>query len=106
MILGKTIVVKHWRDLARYTVEYAIQVGKFDQVAESVPKFLAQEAVWTSRSVILSNGWYLYVNLSADACKHLCKRIFACLGIAESEWSIIEEEDATENGNADDLMGK
>ncbi len=41
-----------------------------------------------SSSHQLENGWWVYVNLSADAIKQLCSNIIEAIGIPEEECDV------------------
>ena len=90
-ILGERHRVESWRDVAVTTAETVIEfTDDFGTVVEQLPNyFFKEETRYTYRQ--LSNGWWLYTNLSGNATKSLCHRIIAAAGIPEYEWSLEEE---------------
>jgi uncharacterized protein with ParB-like and HNH nuclease domain len=90
-ILGERHRVESWRDVAGITAETVIEFGDdFVKIVEQLPNyFFKEETRYTHRQ--LSNGWWLYTNLSGSATKSLCHQLIAAAGIPEEEW-IIEEE--------------
>jgi hypothetical protein len=87
-ILGQTFTVKSWRDVAEQTAEVVSQISDdFEQIAESLPNYLNREPFQLACRQ-LSNGWWLYVNLSADAVKRLCQSLLEEAGIPEDEFEL------------------
>jgi uncharacterized protein with ParB-like and HNH nuclease domain len=87
-ILGQTFTVKSWRDVAEQTAEVVAQIcDDFNQIAASLPNYLSHEPFQLACRQ-LSNGWWLYVNLSADAVKRLCQSLIEEAGIPEDEFEL------------------
>lgn len=91
VILGERHRVESWRGVAWITAGTAIEfTDTFDQVVEQLPNyFFKEETRYAHRQ--LSNGWWLYTNLSGSATKSFCHRLIAAAGIPEEEW-VVEEE--------------
>lgn len=89
-ILGVIYRVETWRDVATYTVETAAEyLGGFDQITAGMPNwFFKEETRYTHRQ--LSNGLWLYTNVSGHVTKNFCHKVIAIAGIPDEEW-ILEE---------------
>ncbi|MBI3242161.1 MAG: DUF262 domain-containing protein [Chloroflexi bacterium] len=89
-ILGDIHAVKSWRDVAFHTVEALIAVSDdFPHLAKDFPSYLS-ESKFDGACRQLSNGWWLYVNLSAEAAKRFCRRLLAAAKISEDNWNVEE----------------
>ena len=90
ILLDQEFEVNSWRDVAMKTTEaIAEMVESFDVYAESLPSYLSKKPfIGTCRQ--LSNGWYLYVNLSANAIKYYCRSLIANVGFASQDWQVKE----------------
>ena len=90
VFLDQEFGVNSWRDVALRTTEaVAPLVDSFDALAASFPTYLSQVPfVGTCRQ--LSNGWYLYVNLSANAIKTYCRSLVTKAGLSLSDWKVEE----------------
>jgi uncharacterized protein with ParB-like and HNH nuclease domain len=91
LILGDTYPVKSWRDVACQTAEVVAKISDdFDRVVSQVPGYFFQEKnQYAPRQ--LSNGWWIYLNLSASGIKSLCRNLIAAAGIPEEDWQVEEE---------------
>ncbi len=91
IILGETYPVNSWRDVAFQTSETISQlVDDFTPIAEELSSYFSHEK-FKHASRQLSNGWWLYVNLSGERTKKLCQQLFASAGIPEEDWELEEE---------------
>ena len=82
-------------DVLRETGEFVAQASaNFETVVEALPNFLANEP-FSNRSYQLSNGWWLYINLSTKEIKRVCGRLLQAAGIPASEWAVTEHVDTT-----------
>jgi uncharacterized protein with ParB-like and HNH nuclease domain len=91
IILGETFRVSSWRDVAFQTAETVAKfVDDFDSIVAQMPSyFLKEKTRYTHRQ--LSNGWWLYTNLSGANVKSFCARLVALADIPEEEWQVEEE---------------
>ncbi len=90
VLLGQEFPVTSWRDVMEKTVEnVAPLVDSFDSLGAAFPAFLAKEP-FAGRCRQISNGWYLYVNLSANAIKNFCRSLITKVGLAPSDWQVEE----------------
>lgn len=88
IILGETYPVDTWRDVAFYTAETVSQVvDNFTPIAEELSSYFGHEK-FQHASRQLSNGWWLYVNLSGNRTKNLCQRLISLANIPEEEWEL------------------
>ncbi|NLE92707.1 MAG: DUF262 domain-containing protein [Chloroflexi bacterium] len=89
ILLDQEFEVSSWRDVAIKTTEAIAElVGSFDEY-ESLPSYLSKKPfVGTCRQ--LSNGWYLYVSLSANAIKYYCRSLMTKVGFDQNEWQVEE----------------
>lgn len=87
-ILGETFVVKSWRDVAHQTAECVVQVtDNFESAIADVSAYFKQDKFeGTCRQ--LSNGWWMYVNLSSDSVKRICDTLLESAGIPEEEFEL------------------
>lgn len=80
--------VNSWRDVALAAMEFAISMtDDFQHFANSLQSaYLSREEKPRSRE--LSNGWWLYVNLSSDSVMTLCSRIFEQIELSDEDWEV------------------
>jgi uncharacterized protein with ParB-like and HNH nuclease domain len=87
--LGEFIEVNSWRDIAQQMAEGVIRLvpaNEFEKVAYENNYFSREER---SRSTLLSNGWWLYISLSANAVWSLCERLATAVGLSTpDDWYI------------------
>lgn len=88
VILGEENEVNSWRDVATKTMEFVIRItDDFDKFASNLQStYLSREK--RSRAKQLTNGWWLYQNLSANSVMNLCSRTFDVLDLAEEDWEV------------------
>lgn len=88
--LNQDIPVNSWRDVAIKTTEVIAQlVDDFDILAASVPSYLSKTP-FRGRCKQMANGWYVYVNLSANAIKTYCRQLISMAGFSLSDWQVEE----------------
>ncbi|HQY92751.1 DUF262 domain-containing protein [Caldilinea sp.] len=91
VILGEVHPVYSWRDILRRTSEVAVQWCN-DNFEETV---IANHTSYFTRTPTsdawyeLPNGWWIYVNLNADAIKQFCAAIVESAEIPEEEYEIV-----------------
>lgn len=91
-IMGQSFVVNSWRDVAFYTAQVVSElVNDFDTTIASQLQSYFDQHEYQSACRQLSNGWWMYLNLSAVSVKSLCHNLVALAGIAEDEWQLEEE---------------
>lgn len=90
ILLDQEFEVNSWRDVAIKTTEaIAPLVESFDVLAASFSSYLSKTP-FTGTCRQLSNGWYLYVNLSANAIKNYCRSLITKVGFSPSDWRVEE----------------
>lgn len=90
VILDEVYPVSSWRDVLRRTTEVAVQWcgDKFEeQVVADMPAYFGREA-FSFASHELQNGWWVNINLSADAIKQVCSRLVRVMDIPEDEYDV------------------
>ncbi len=100
-IQGQSFAVLTWTDVLRQTGEFVAQVStNFETIVANLPSFLAKEP-FNNRSFQLSNGWWLYINLSTKEIKRVCGRLLQAAGIPASDWAVTEAENGGEDRGED-----
>ena len=90
-VIGQKYTVNSWRDVAYHTAQCVSEwVSDFDVLAAQFPAYFDQEQ-FKGACRQLSNGWWIYVNLSGASVKNLCKNLIAAADIPETEWQLEEE---------------
>ena len=90
VILDEVYPVYSWRDVLRRTAEFAVQWcgDKFEEqvVAKRASYFIREPSndAWHK----LNNGWWVYVNLSADAIKQVSAAIIEAADIPKDEYDV------------------
>lgn len=92
VILGDQKPVNSWRDVARELMESVIElVDDFDRFAYDLQTTnLSRDQ--KPRMEELSNGWWLYLSLSANSVMGLCNRVFEQLGLSDDDWDVVLKE--------------
>ena len=86
VFLGDPYPVKSWRDVAYQTAECVLEVcDDFTAVTADVASYFNQEP-FQGKCRQLSNGWWIYVNLSSDAVKRICETLVEAAGLSEEDW--------------------
>lgn len=96
-VLGETHEVKSWREIAFYMAELTADfVDNFDEVAEEMRGFFSREE--NPRSRQMSNGWWVYLNLSSTNVMNFCTRLASFVGLTEDDWEIrLQENNSLES---------
>lgn len=90
IILGETYPVNSWRDVTYQTAEIVSQIADdFTAIAEELPSYFSHQK-FKHASRQLSNGWWVYVNLSGDSTKNLCQRLLSLANIPTEDWELEE----------------
>ncbi|MDA0243005.1 MAG: DUF262 domain-containing protein [Chloroflexi bacterium] len=91
IVLGDSRSVASWRDVAQFTTEtvadYLGEQQFEEKIVSALPNYFSREPFQQS-SRELSNGWWLYVNLSGASVKRLCQTMLEEAGIPEEEFEI------------------
>jgi len=90
IILEDSYDLKSWRDVVQYTAEaVADYVPDFEgAIVSQLPnRFSKSEIAPASRQ--LSNGWWIYVNLSGKDAREMAERLIALSGIPEEKFELI-----------------
>ncbi len=91
-IRGNEYPVSYWSDVLRQTAEYiATTAPDFAAIAQRLPLYLSRQQ-FQARSHQLSNGWWLYINLSSRDIKRICGELLAAAGIPSTDWSVAERD--------------
>jgi uncharacterized protein with ParB-like and HNH nuclease domain len=86
--LGETYEVKSWRDVVHQTAECVLQVcDNFEEVIVDISSYFSPEP-FTGKCRQLSNGWWIYVNLSSDSVKRICATLIEQANIPEDEYEL------------------
>jgi hypothetical protein len=77
--------------VAYYTAEQISQaVDNFDAIAQQMPSYFSKDKFqYACRQ--LSNGWWLYLNLSGASVKTLCLNLIAAANLSDEDWQLKEE---------------
>jgi hypothetical protein len=87
-ILGETTEVKSWRDVVHQTAECVAQISDdFETVIADVSTYFSLKP-FQGACRQLSNGWWIYVNLSSDSVRRICDTLIECAGIPEDEFEL------------------
>ena len=91
LIMGQDFKVSTWRDVAFLTAKVISElVDDFDhKIAEQMPAYFDHEK-FQQACQQLPNGWWIYLNLSAETVKKICRLMLSYAEIPESEWQIEE----------------
>ncbi|HBY97052.1 MAG TPA: hypothetical protein DEP84_24415 [Chloroflexi bacterium] len=90
VILGDIYPVASWRDVLRRTADVAVEWtgADFEQrIIAQYPTYFARQP-FEFASYELSNGWWIYVNLSGETVRQISSAIVAAAGIPEDEFEI------------------
>lgn len=86
-IFGEAFEVKSWRDVVYQMAECVSSFSdNFDEIAESMPSFFSKDERTRSRE--MSNGWWVYINLSAESVMNLCNRLGSAIGLDDEDWEV------------------
>jgi len=88
VILSEYYDVGSWRDVARQAIHFALrEADNFEDFATNLQStYVSVEH--RARAEQLPNGWWVYLNLSADSVMTLCKSIFETLGLSDEDWDV------------------
>lgn len=89
VILGERIEVDSWRSVAYHTAECVSKVAdNFDAIAGQMNTYFRREKFQTNATWQLTNGWWIYLNLSSKSVKTICRNLVAAAGISEDDWQL------------------
>lgn len=87
--LGETHAVASWRDVTEITATKVAEVHDFDDLAGKFTNNFSRTK-FQNASRQMPNGWWVYVNLSAEAAKRFCLQLVKAAGINAEEWQVEE----------------
>lgn len=92
-ILGQQMVVQSWRDVLIKTMSTIadLEPDLFDALAKQSPSFISSDGGRFRRSSQLSNGFYVYVNLSAKSIYQFCTQAIESIGLSVEDWYVEAE---------------
>lgn len=90
IILDDSYEVKSWRDVVQYTAEaVAAYVPDFERkIVSQLPNWFSKNEM-ASASRQLSNGWWIYVNLSGQDARKIAERLIELSEIPEEKFELI-----------------
>lgn len=88
VIMGEQQDVSSWRDVALKAMEFVVSMTDDFDVFVTNLQSAYLSTTEKARSRQLSNGWWLYVNLSADSVMNLCSRAMEIMGLEDDDWEI------------------
>lgn len=88
--LRERVVVHSWRDVAYHTARILSGFVDFENIVAALPNWFRKEAFRLACRQ-LTNGWWVYLNVSAADTKKFCKDMLAAAGVGADEW-IVEIE--------------
>lgn len=89
-VLGETYPVASWRDVIRRTTDAIVTLAGEEfgsTVAEKLPRYFSQSD-FVGASYQLSNGWWVYINLSADDAQTLVVNMLGAAGLEDEDYQI------------------
>lgn len=92
-IKGESFEVRSWRALVLQMAEtISEQVEDFESVAGEFDwYFLRAPSKWKHHYKEMSNGWWVYVNLSANHAVQFCQKLAALAGLTDEDWEFAYE---------------
>lgn len=92
-ILGQHMVVQSWRDVLTKTMETIadLEPDLFNALTEQYPSFISSDGGRFRRSYQLSNGFYVYVQLSAKSIYQFCTQAIESIGLSVEDWYVQTE---------------
>ncbi|MEM7113166.1 MAG: DUF262 domain-containing protein [Chloroflexota bacterium] len=90
-LLGESFTVNSWRDVLRQTADVvAAWAGDAfeEKVTVALPNYLKKEP-HKGTSYQLANGWWIYVNLSAENVKRVCDILLEAADIPDEEFELV-----------------
>ena len=92
-ILGQQMVVQSWRDVLIKAMETIadLEPDLFDALVKQYPSFISLDGGRFRRNYRLSNGFYVYVNLSAKSIYQFCTQAIESVGLSVEDWHVETE---------------
>lgn len=108
VLCGEALPVKSWRDISHQTAELLIRRGvDFEALATSLPSYFRRgphPAPYETRCRELSNGWWIWVDLTGTATVDFCHAMLSAAGISTDELQLTKPAEkvppAIANGDA------
>jgi uncharacterized protein with ParB-like and HNH nuclease domain len=90
-ILGQRFQVQTWRDVLEQTLNTVadLEPDKFDIIAQNFPRHLGKDKNKFRAIRQLQNGYFIEVNLSAQAIQRFCSQAMETIELTSEDWSVI-----------------
>lgn len=86
--LGETRPVASWRDVSQQTTEVVLnQINNFEELAAVFTSYLSKNP-YSHANRLLTNGWNLNTNLSANAHRSYCRHLLERAGFSLNDWHV------------------
>jgi uncharacterized protein with ParB-like and HNH nuclease domain len=92
-MLGQKSTVTSWRDVLTQTMDLLAELEpeSFQSLAQEYPRLISQDPNRFRRNRLLSNGYYIEVNLSAKDIYRFCTQAIESVGLTVKDW-VVEVE--------------
>ena len=92
--LGRYSKVRSWRDVLTFTLEtlYEELPEYFEQIVKTYPKWFAKDEKQLRAPRLLSSGYYIEVNDSANAIYSKCQKILDAVHLVDADWKVEYEK--------------
>lgn len=93
IILGQQINVTSWRDVLIKTMNTIadLEPELFETLAKQYPSFISSDSGRFRRNYKLTNGFYVYINLSAKNIYRFCTQAIESIGLSSEDWNVETE---------------
>lgn len=93
VILDQEINVTSWRDVLIKTMNTIadLEPDLFESLAKQYPNFISADSGRFRRNYKLTNGFYVYVNLSAKNIYRFCTQAIESIGLSADDWTVETE---------------
>lgn len=93
IILGQQINVTSWRDVLIKTMNTIadLEPELFEALAKQYPSFISSDSGRFRRNYKLTNGFYVYINLSAKSIYRFCSQAIESIGLSSEDWNVETE---------------
>lgn len=90
VMLGQEIHVSSWRDVLEKTMNILsdLEPEKFEQIVSEFPRYINKDKSKLRSVRQLDSGYFIEVNLSAEAIKRLCYQAIDSVGLFQEDWRI------------------
>ena len=86
--LGRYSKVRSWRDVLTFTLDtlYEELPEYFEQIVKAYPKWFAKDERQLRAPRLLSGGYYIEVNDSANTIYSKCQKILEAVHLVDDDW--------------------